>query len=135
LPLVILNTLKLKIVKIILFIMAMVTIVLFSECGVNSALILNHNQNTTQVVLSSNNYKVIDKVTGTSNVKYICMIGGLNKKQLYEKAYSDTVTKANLLSSSKALINIVTEEHFGGVPPFFYRRTVVISANVIEFIK
>lgn len=118
-PLVILNTLKLKIVKIILFIMAMVTIVLFSACGVNSALILNHNQNTTQVVLSSNNYKVIDKVTGTSNVKYICMIGGLNKKQLYEKAYSDMVTKANLLSSSKALINIVTEEHFGGVPPFF----------------
>jgi hypothetical protein len=35
---------------------------LISSCGINSALILNHNQNSTQVLLSSNNYKVTDKV-------------------------------------------------------------------------
>jgi hypothetical protein len=121
--------------KIKLFAITIVTLVLFSSCGVNSALILNHNQSTTQVVLASNNYKVVDKVNGTSNVKYICLIGGLNKKQLYEKAYSDMVTKANLISGSKAIINIVTEEHVGGVPPFFFRRTVSVSANVIEFTK
>lgn len=118
-----------------LFLLTIVTSTFFISCGVNSALILNHNQSTTQVVLSSNNYKVVDKVIGTSNVKYICLIGGLNKKQLYEKAYSDMVTKANLTSGSKAIINIVTEEHVGGVPPFFFRRTVSVSANVIEFVK
>jgi len=43
--------------------------------------------------------------------------------------------KANLLGSAKAIINIVTEEHLGGVPPFYMVRTVMVSANVIEFQK
>lgn len=56
----------------------------------------------------------------------------MNKKQLYENAYSDMVKKADL-TGSRALINIVTEEHVGGVPPFYYTRTVTVSAHVIEF--
>jgi hypothetical protein len=63
------------------------------------------------------------------------MIGGVKKKQLYQNAYSAMLEKANILNGSKAIINIVTEEHLGGFPPFFYRRTITISANVIEFIK
>ena len=108
---------------------------LLSSCGFNSALVLNHNQNNTQVQLSSGNYKVVDKVSGTAEVEYILMIGGLDKRQLYENAYSAMVNKANLLNSSKALINIVTEEHVGGVPPFYYKRTLTVSANVIEFTR
>lgn len=111
------------------------TAIIFSSCGINSALILNHNQNTTQVVLSSNNFKVIDKVMGTSAVRYVLSFGGLNKKQLYQNAYADMLSKANLMNGSKALINIVTEEHIGGLAPFYYKRTVTISANVIEFAK
>lgn len=105
-----------------------------SSCGFNSALVLNNNQNSTQVQLSSNNYKVVDKVSGSAEVEYILMIGGLDKRQLYENAYSAMVTKANL-AGSKALINIVTEEHVGGVPPFYYKRTLTVSANVIEFTR
>ncbi|NEN25676.1 hypothetical protein G3O08_19470 [Cryomorpha ignava] len=115
----------------ILFV-AVVSLML-SSCGVNSALILNNNQNSTMVQLSSNNYKVIDKVSGSAEVEYILLFGGLNKSQLYENAYSAMVEKANLVNSSKALINIVTEEHIGGVPPFYYKRTITVSANVIEF--
>jgi hypothetical protein len=29
----------------------------------------------------------------------------------------------------------VTEEHLGGVPPFYYTRTITVSASVIEFTK
>jgi len=118
------------VVLIILFLAA-----LFSSCGVSSALILNHNQNNTQVQLASNNFKVLDKVIGTADVTYIFMIGGLNTRQLYENAYSAMMDKANLTGSSKALVNIVTEEHIGGVPPFYYKRTITVSAHVIEFIK
>ncbi len=120
---------KIKIAAII------VMAVVLSSCGVNSALVLNHNNNATQVQLSSNNYKVIDKISGSAEVEYICMIGGLKKTQLYENAYSAMMGKANLLNSSKALINIVTEEHVGGLPPFYYKRTVTVSAHVIEFTK
>ena len=68
-------------------------------------------------------------------MKYIFLIGGLKKKQLYENAYSNMMSKANLLNTSKAVINIVTEEHVGGVPPFYFKRTVTVSANVVEFVK
>jgi hypothetical protein len=106
---------------------------LLSSCGVNYAMIVNHNQNLTQVQLASNNFKVVDRVSGRSEVKYVVMIGGLKKRQLYEEAYTEMITKANLLNSSKAIINVITEEHFNFVTPFFIRRTVTVSGNVIEF--
>ena len=121
--------------KIAYLVVIIIVTVIFSSCGMNSAFILNHNQSATNVQLSSNNFKVVDKVSGNAEVKYILMIGGLNKRQLYENAYSAMINKANLLNSSKALINIVTEEHFGGFPPFYYKRTITVSANVIEFTK
>lgn len=110
-------------------------VVFLSSCGVNGALVLNQNQNTTQVHMTSNNFKVVDKVSGTSSVKYICLIGGLRKKQLYENAYAEMMNKANLLNGSKAVVNVVTEEHVGGVPPFYLKRTITVSANVIEFTR
>src|SRR5690349_4767966 len=117
------------------YMLIIVASLLLSSCGFNSALVLNHNQNSTQVQLTSNNYKVVDKVSGSAEVEYILLIGGLNKRQLYENAYSAMVDKASLINSSKALINFVTEEHIGGVPPFYYKRTLTVSANVIEFTK
>ena len=106
-----------------------------TSCGVGTALIVNQNQNMTQVHLGSNNYKVVGNATGTFEVEYIMLIGGLNKAQIYQKAYSDMVSKANLESGSRALINIVTEEHVGGVPPFYVKRRITVSANVVEFTK
>jgi hypothetical protein len=108
---------------------------LLSGCGFNNAIILNHNQNSTQVQLAGNNFKVIDKVSGKAEVSYILMIGGLDTRQLYENAYSAMMDKANLTGGSKAVVNIVTEEHIGGVPPFYYKRTITVSANVIEFTR
>ena len=109
------------------------SLVFLTSCGVSGAYIYNHNENSTQVHLSSNNYEIVDQISGSSDVSYILIFGGMNKKQLYENAYSDMVKKADL-TGSKALINIVTEEHLGGVPPFYYTRTVTVSAHVIEFI-
>lgn len=121
--------------KTIIFSLVIAVGLLLASCGVNAALVVNQNQNTSQVQLSSNNFKVVDRVSGNAEVKYIICIGGLKKRQLYENAYSDMLKKANLLNGSKAIVNVVTEEHAGGLPPFFIRRTITVSANVVEFTK
>ena len=106
-----------------------------SSCGIGHALVTNHNQNATEVHLSGNNFKVIDQVSGSSETSYVLAIGGINKRQLYENAYSTMMKKANLLNGSKAIINVMTEEHFSGFAPFFVRRTITVSAQVVEFTR
>jgi len=118
--------------KSIILSMLLLLILSISSCGVSHAFIFNHNQNATQVHLASNNFTVIDKVRGSEEVSYIMLIGGVNKKQLYANAYANMVNNAKL-DGSKALINVLTEEHVGGIPPFFFKRTVTVSAHVIEF--
>ena len=110
-------------------------LVFLNSCGINYANVVNHNQNATQVHLASNNFKVVDKVSGTAEVSYVLIFGGVNRKQLYKNAYTEMINSANLVSGSKALVNVLSEEHLGGVPPFYYTRTVTVSANVIEFVK
>ncbi len=106
-----------------------------SSCGVGHALVTNHNQNATEVHLSGNNFKVIDQVSGSSEASYVLAIGGMNKRQLYENAYSKMMKNANLLNGSKAIINVMTEEHFSGFAPFYVRRTITVSAQVVEFTR
>lgn len=106
-----------------------------SSCGIGHALVTNHNQNATEVHLSGNNFKVIDQVSGSSEVTYVLAIGGMNKRQLYQNAYSAMMKNANLLNGSKAIINVMTEEHASGFAPFFVRRTITVSAQVIEFTR
>ncbi len=108
---------------------------LLSSCGIGTAYVANHNQNATAVNLSANNFKVIDQVSGSSKATYVLAIGGMNKRQLYENAYSMMMKKANLLNGSKAIINVMTEEHFSGFFPFFVKRTITVSAQVVEFTR
>ena len=105
------------------------------SCGIGTAFVTNHNQNATEVHLSENNFKVIDQVSGSSETSYVLAIGGVNKRQLYENAYSTMLKKANLMNGSKAIINVMTEEHFSGFAPFFVRRTITVSAQVVEFTR
>jgi hypothetical protein len=113
----------------------LVLTVSLSSCGIHTALVTNHNQNATEVHLSENNFKVIDQVSGSSETSYVLAIGGMNKKQLYENAYSAMMKKANLLNGSKAIINVMTEEHVSGFAPFYVRRTLTVSAQVVEFTR
>lgn len=106
-----------------------------NSCGIGHAYVTNHNQNATEVHLSANNFKVIDQVSGSSEASYVFAIGAMNKKQVYENAYSAMLKKANLMNGSKAIINVMTEEHFSGFAPFFIRRTINVSAQVVEFTR
>src|SRR5687767_8827419 len=96
---------------------AIVLSAFLNSCGVGHAFVFNHNHNSTQVQLGSNNFKVTNKVSGSAEVSYVLVFGGMNKKQLYNNAYAKMVDAADLSSGSKTLANVVTEEHVGGVFP------------------
>ena len=121
--------------KISIYFVLLLLSAFLSSCGIGTAFVTNHNQNATEVHLSGNNFKVIDQVSGSSEVSYVLAIGGRNRRQMYENAYSSMMKKANLLNGSKAIINVMTEEHFSGFAPFFVRRTITVSAQVIEFTR
>ena len=106
-----------------------------SSCGMNYAVTGNYNLNTTQVQLSSANFNVLEKVSGSADVSYVFMIGGINDHQLYENAYSAMMSKANLSKGPRAICNVVTEEQVSGFVPFYYTRTITVSANVVEFTR
>lgn len=116
------------------FILVLLTAIL-NSCGVGHAFVTNHNQNATEVHLKENNFKVIEQVSGSSEASYVFAIGGINKRQLYENAYSAMIKKANLVNGSKAIINVMTEEHFSGLAPFYIKRTITVSAQVVEFTR
>ncbi len=121
--------------KIIIYIVLILLSAFLNSCGIGHAYVFNHNQNATEVHLRENNFKVIEQVSGSSETSFVFAIGGMNKTQLYENAYSSMLKKANLLNGSKAIINVMTEEHFSGFYPFYVKRIITVSAQVIEFTR
>lgn len=109
------------------------TSILMTSCGIHSAMFGNINNNTTNVELSKKNFKVIDTVSGQSTATYVLGIGGISNKALIENAKTNMLEIADLTGSSKAIINVTTESHMTLVFPFFYRKTVIVSAHIIEF--
>lgn len=107
---------------------------MLNSCGVNRSLVVNLNQNTTQVHLSEKNFEIVREATGSSEVSYVLIFGGMNKKRLYQDAYVKLIRDANL-EGSQALVNVNSEEQWSGVPPFYYTRTITLHAQVIEFTR
>lgn len=115
------------------FLLLLTGIALLSGCGLHTTVVGNLNNQVTNVELSQNNFKVIDKVSGQSTATYIFGIGGLSNKALIEKAKSQMLESANLVGNARAIVNLTTEDHITLVFPVFYRRTVNVSGHVIEF--
>jgi len=105
---------------------------LLSSCGIHSGLTKNVNNQTTEVVLSKNNFKVVEVVQGESKATYVFGIGGLKKQALISEARADMLSNSNLLGSSKAIINETVE-----IKNSFFlvarKYKVIVSAYVIEF--
>ncbi|WP_339794932.1 DUF6567 family protein [uncultured Imperialibacter sp.] len=111
----------------------MIMMVVVSSCGAGRAIMSNQNQSSTQVHLKENNFKVIRSVSGSAEAKYWVLIGGRKRQQMYNEAYAEMVKSAELIDGPRALVNLLTEEHVGGVPPFFLKRTITVSGHVVEF--
>jgi len=83
-------------------------------------------------VLSKKNFKVIESVQGESEAIYIFGIGGLSKKAMIAEAKANMLTNANIVGSSKAIIN-ETVEIIHSLFPFFRKYKVTVSAHIVEF--
>ncbi len=113
----------------------LLTLPLLNGCGVNQALVFNQNQNSTQVHLSEANFRTVGKVMATDSVSYVLIFGGMKKKHMYEHVYATMLDKAELGVGPRAVVNVLTEEHLGGLFPFYYKRTLTVSGQVIEFTR
>ncbi|MEQ8530240.1 MAG: hypothetical protein RIB86_00180 [Imperialibacter sp.] len=111
----------------------MIVMVVISSCGAGRAIMRNQNQSSTQVHLKEDNFKVVSSVSGSAEAKYWVLIGGRKRQQMYNEAYAEMVKSAELIDGPRALVNLLTEEHVGGVPPFFIKRTITVSGHVVEF--
>jgi len=112
-----------------------VAVVFLSGCGVNSGLVNQYSVNgaNTNVILQKKNFKVIGTVSGESSDSYLFFIGG-HKQNLVAKAKQNMIESAKLDGTSKALINLTTEEH--DVFKFVYiKRIITIHGTVIEFLE
>jgi len=102
-----------------------------SSCAIHSGLTNNTNNNVTNVVLQSNNYKIVGKVKGTASGLWVLCFGG-SFSPLVDNARSEMLKNADLIGHSRAIIDETVE-----VNNKFYiilgYKTVTVSAYVVEF--
>jgi hypothetical protein len=115
--------------KKILFSLLVVT-VLFSSCAVH----YGNSSASTQVQLTKKNFKVVEAVQGEATATYIFSIGGLAKKALIAEARNKMIANANLIGSSRAIINETIEvKQSLWLPGIYQTQTVIVSGHIIEF--
>lgn len=119
--------------KLLMLIVLVATLFSVSSCQLHSGLAVNLNQNTTNVVLQDNNYKIVQKVRGEAQANYFFYFGGFRQKGLIEEARVNMLENANLLGSSKAVINETVETSLTTIAGVFSFVKVTVSAYVIEF--
>ncbi|MGQ1908186.1 DUF6567 family protein [Marinifilum sp. RC60d5] len=117
--------------KKISFLLVGVTL-LFSSCAIHNGLTTNSNNHETQVVLAKKNFKLVKNVKGESKATYIFGIGGHARQAMIEEAKSKMLRKADMMGSSKAIINETVEiKH--SLFPFFRKYELTVSGQVVEF--
>ena len=104
----------------------------FSSCAIHSGLTNNVNNHTTNVVLTKNNYKIIQKVKGTASGTSVFAIGG-SFNPLIERARAEMLESAGLIGASRAVINETVEINNKSYVGIVNTKTVTVSAYVIEF--
>jgi type III secretory pathway lipoprotein EscJ len=109
------------------------TLLLLSSCSVFNPNVSSSNLNQTQVVLQSNNFKVIKKVEGSASATYILGIGGLGKKGLVSAARKDMYDNSGIVGS-QVIISEHTEWKTSNLIPYVWGRAVVTTSGyLIEF--
>lgn len=118
--------------KKILTICAFVALALsFTGC-MGSAYTISNNITETKVVLSENNFEVVDRVYGEVTAYYFFGFCAMNKKELRNNAIFEMSRNAKL-KGSQALVNITVTRSAHMITPFYVEVTYSATANVIEF--
>ena len=117
------------------YLLLVLVIIMFgmTSCSLHDGLTHNLNQNSTNVVLQDNNYTIVQKVRGESQADYFFYFGGFRKKGLIEEARADMLENANLIGSSKAVINETVETSYTTFCGIYSNVKVTVSGYVVEF--
>lgn len=121
--------------KLLLLLTVVVTLFGATSCSLQSPMTTNLNQNSTEVVLQDNNYTIVQKVRGEAESSYVFCIGGFRKAGLIEEARANMLENANMIGSSKAIINETVEMEVTSYLGVYNVLTVTVSGFVVEFNK
>ena len=110
----------------------LITGTILSGCASHHGITKNYNQNTTEVVLTKKNFKVIKSVKGQAEATYIFGIGGLAKNGLIAEAKFQMLNQAGLEGSARTIVNETVEVKKSGFP-FVSKYKVIVSAQIVEF--
>lgn len=116
--------------KLLLIVACVATLGLASCTGVSYL----NNTVQTDVVLSQNNYRILDKVEGTSESTYVLGFGGCSEKSLKDNAVNDMFQKANL-KDGQAIANITYTTSVKTILGIYTEMTVTAHGNIIEFTR
>ena len=119
--------------KLLMLFVLVATLLGVSSCQLHTPVAANLYQNNTNVVLQDNNYKIVQKVRGEAQADYFFYFGGFRKKGLIEEARAEMLENANLVGSSKAVINETVETSLTTIAGVFSFVKVTVSGYVIEF--
>jgi hypothetical protein len=109
------------------------TTLLFTGCaGFHNGLMRNYNGNTTEVVLSERNFRVVSNLQGTSEALYIFGIGGLSQSAMIADAKAQILEQADMIGKPRALVNEIVEEH-NSYFIIVFKRKITVTAQLIEF--
>lgn len=89
-------------------------------------------QNSPEVILREDNFRVVGMAEATTSVNRILGIGGISRKAVRENAVAELFKNANL-KGSQTIINITERVSLTGVPPFFTRHTITTVGTIVEF--
>ncbi len=114
-------------------------LILTNNCGFSPQGYLGHSTNT-QVILDSANYRIIGSSQGSATSHFVLGFGPSND-MLYSKAKEELYLNAGLRNAqtdrSIAFINWTSDEqirYFWFYIPFYYSKTVYVTAEIIEFL-
>ena len=93
------------------------------------------NHQVTQVVLDEANYTYVGSATGEASSVNILGIGPFGAKALVQEAKEDLLENVDLYSGSRALVNVVIDHKYTYFSWIYVKKTVYVSADVVEFNK
>ena len=112
--------------------LVVVSVMLLTSCASHRGIPKGFNQNSTEVVLDKNNFKVVKFVKGDAKATYVFGIGGLSRQGLIAEAKSKMLQGAGLEGSSRTIINETVEVKKTGII-IVSKYEVIVSGLVIEF--
>lgn len=90
--------------------------------------------NRTDVVLSSNNFKVVRPVEGTVTFTYVFGFGGSNKKNMRDNAVQQMYKNADL-KGSQTIINVNFSSTKQTILGVYVKEEVTAYGTIIEYTK